>query len=59
MDKKIKWIKNNITCHICKETYEFEEPEGCDSVAHMPDGELEGGNWYCARCLEEIDEEED
>jgi late competence protein required for DNA uptake (superfamily II DNA/RNA helicase) len=59
MGKTIKFIKNKITCHRCKETYDFEEPVGCNSVDHMPSGEFDGGNWYCARCLEELEEEED
>lgn len=47
---------STIQCHRCGEIYEFEET---GNVATMPDGELENGNWHCARCLEEIEEEED
>ena len=45
-----------IQCDICKKVYEFRET---GNVATMPSGELENGNWYCARCLEEIEEEGD
>ena len=44
-------VKNAITCHRCKERFEFED-DGTTSC--MPDGYLEGGNWYCDECGEEL-----
>ena len=44
-----------IKCFGCNEIYEYEETGSVDS---MPSGELFNGKWYCARCLEEIDEED-
>jgi len=44
-----------IKCFGCGEIYEFKET-GC--VDSMPDGELFNSNWYCARCVEEMDEED-
>lgn len=52
MSDEIEYVNASVTCQCCKVVVEYEEPKGSTTVGTMPDGYLDGGDWYCNICWE-------